>query len=572
MSLIISFLLNLFIIFSAFGIQEGIYDNLNQQGMILKLKNGKYNLWINYQGQTINIQTGDFQVKGKTIFFNPVSSQIGDLTPVEAEIIGKCKIRMGKAGIFKARNCNETIVEKNNSGSKNFPKKWKVYESKDFEIYIPVGAKVKVKDNIFNITYRNSYGVIKPSKNLQSDIQSIFYKYKPEIFLKKKDTYFLISKKNGKKIYLEIVVKRGKENIISYVKADSFSDLKAISIAISSLKVEKFKKYPELVKWMPQDNSFSIRVPKGWFVSGGTSDFGANGYLRIVLSYPENKEVGFLGYYYPFYQYMQTSYGSNGIPPMEPTDYISSVLFQELAKRFNITFENQKFTVLKVDEKISQELTRQTQQFYYQYGLNMNVQYKFVYGRGTFTENNENYEFIIEGIISYTVFPLQNVGYMYTWGASPVFIFSAKNGKINYWYYLLEKTAYSWQVNMQWLMAHIKRANIEAEQIIKHYHKMNQIIHENSEYRMNLGLQEYEEQTDFENELFFDTFHALGGEERYDNPNTGEEIDVPIGADKYLYDNYSQTWIGIKMDNPDALDIINELKNNGFVELKKHRY
>jgi hypothetical protein len=51
-----------------------------------------------------------------------------------------------------------------------------------------------------------------------------------------------------------------------------------------------------------------------------------------------------------------------------------------------------------------------------------------------------------------------------------------------------------------------------------------------------------------------------------------EEIDVPTGADKYFYDNYSETWIGIKMDNPDALDIINELKNNGFVELKKHRY
>jgi hypothetical protein len=101
---------------------------------------------------------------------------------------------------------------------------------------------------------------------------------------------------------------------------------------------------------------------------------------------------------------------------------------------------------------------------------------------------------------------------------------------------------------------------------------MTRLIRENSEYRINLGLKMHEENEKVENEIFSDIWYALGGEERYDNPSTGEVIALPVGADKYFYDNYSETWIGIKMDNPDAMDIVNELKNNGFVELKKHRY
>jgi len=94
---------------------------------------------------------------------------------------------------------------------------------------------------------------------------------------------------------------------------------------------------------------------------------------------------------------------------------------------------------------------------------------------------------------------------------------------------------------------------------------MSEMIHKNSEMRLNQGMREWEQQQNLEN-------YALGGEERYDNPITGEEIDVPTGADKYLYDNYSRMWVGINMGNSDALDIINELKNNNFVELKKHKY
>jgi len=116
------------------------------------------------------------------------------------------------------------------------------------------------------------------------------------------------------------------------------------------------------------------------------------------------------------------------------------------------------------------------------------------------------------------------------------------------------------------------KAQKEMQSTLKHYRKMSDMIHKNAEYRLNLSESTYNNISNTENEVFWDTFYALGGEERYDNPQTGEEIDVPIGADKYLYDNYSETWVGINLDQPDALDLINELKNNGFVELKKHTY
>jgi hypothetical protein len=565
-------LIYLFFVSSAFAVPNGIYNNITQKGMKLELLNGKYSLWIYYQSQIINIQSGIYSIEGNYIFFKPQESQVGDFTPVKAEIVGNCKIKMGQAGVFKLENCSEKSQKKEYSHIKNFPNNWETYKTKEFEIFIPVGAKVKLKNNLFTINYKNSYGELKISQDLDSDVQKIFNKYKPEKTLQKGNAYFSICKNKEKNLYLQIVVKKGKENLVSFVESDNFADLKALSIAISSLKVFKDRKYADLVKWIPRDNSFSIKVPKDWFSSGGTADFGVNGYLRIIVSYPQDKQTGFLGFYYPFYQYAQTSYGSNGIPPMEPKDYVSSVFFQELNQRFNINFKNLRLDTINIDENLSKKLTEQTQQFFYQHGLNTKIVYKFVYGKGSFTENGKEYELIIEGIISYTTSPLRGVGYMYIWGASPLFVFSAEKGKMDYWYPLFEKVANSWQVNMQWLRQHYKNANIEAKQIIQHYRKMTRLIRENSEYRINLGLKMHEENEKVENEIFSDIWYALGGEERYDNPSTGEVIALPVGVDKYFYDNYSETWIGIKMDNPDAMDIVNELKNNGFVELKKHRY
>ncbi len=563
-------ILSIFIFSLAFALTEGTYDNINQPGMKLQLNHGKYKLWINYNGQLINIQEGTYKIQQGTIYFNPQKSNVGDLNPIQSEIIDECSFEMGKAGIFKAENCNPQKINKKVSHLKNFPKNWKLYKTKEFEIYMPAEAKVKLKDNKFTISYKNSYGNIRVSKNPQNLIQNLISQCKPEKSVNKKDTYFFICKN---KTYLTVVLKEGNPSLVSYINARNFAHLKALSIAISSLNIyrQNANLKTKFIKWVPRDNSFSILVPEGWHVEGGTADLGVNGYLRIVQAYPNNKEVKFLGFYYPAYEYAQTNYGSQGVPPMRPEDYVQSLLFQHLAQQFKIYFENLKIEKLEVDEQVSQRITEKEIEFYRENGVNLNPQEKVFYGRGKYTQNGKHYELLIIGKINYITYPI-GIGYTYNWGPTPVFLYSIEKGKINKWYPILKKMADSWKVNYQWLQKHYQKANIEAQQILNHYRKMSRIIHENEEYRLNLRIQTSQEISNTENEIFFDTFYALGGEERYDNPQTGEEIDVPTGADKYFYDNYSETWIRIKMDNPDALDIINELKNNGFIELKKHRY
>ncbi len=566
---IFSFLSILILFFQSFAVQKGLYDNINQPGMKLELKNGNYRLWIRYQNQSIEVQAGTYQEKGKNIFFNPETSQIGDLTSTEAEIINNCEIKWGQAGVFKAVNCQKSIPKKISHLNK-FPKNWKIFKAKEYEIFAPVGSKITFKDNKLKIKFKNAYGEIFYSGNPDKDINKLLKKCNQSV-LKKDNTYFLIC---GDGSYLEIVEKKGEKSLISYVKSKTFSNLKALSIAISSFKSALAKmNMPTFKKWIPNDSSFSIEIPEGWYVTGGTADFGANGYIRIVSTQSKDGKAGLIGVYYPFYGFMQTAYGQNGIPPMEPVNYVKLRFFQDLAQLYSITFDDLVFTQLNLDEEFSKKYTQQVNNLARSMQVQgLNNQFKFVYGKAKFTKEGKSFDMVIFGFISYLVIPLQGVGSSYYWGPSPLYICFTEKGKMNNWYPVLKKISESWQVNLEWLKGHLHKAQKEMQSTLKHYRKMSDMIHKNAEYRLNLGESTYNDISNTENEVFWDTFYALGGEERYDNPQTGEEIDVPIGADKYLYDNYSETWVGINLDQPDALDLINELKNNGFIELKKHTY
>jgi hypothetical protein len=106
---------------------------------------------------------------------------------------------MGQAGVFKLENCSEKSQKKEYSHIKNFPNNWETYKTKEFEIFIPVGAKVKLKNNLFTINYKNSYGELKISQDLDSDVQKIFNKYKPEKNSAKRKCLFFNLQKQRKK-------------------------------------------------------------------------------------------------------------------------------------------------------------------------------------------------------------------------------------------------------------------------------------------------------------------------------------------------------------------------------------
>ena len=585
----------------SFALPSGTYVAVSQPGMNLELADGDYDYWIETPQNIVDLQTGSYTISGNRIHFRPTASDIGDLNPSQATIIDECSFRWGKAGVFRLKGCKATTGNKaahqrpieqakhtkpfrtSNSG---LPKSWKTYRTGLFEIYIPSDCRVKVESDrqAIALSYNNGeawLGINSPDETLLK--KKALSGCNVQDILKKSDSTIYICRPGSSVAIVQTVNRHGERALSSFVKAGDMATFKALSISISSIRAERGSTSrgnisnpvaATFTKWTPSDRSFSIDIPKGWQVSGGTADLGANGYMRIVQAIAPDKAAGIIGIYAPVYQFAQMSFGSNGIPPEDPVTYIKGRFFQDLYQNFKISFDNLRFESAFVDEEASRKLDQVNRNAAARMGIagNFNMDSKAVEARANFAYNNSPYEMLIVGAMVYYTFPAQGMGYMYNWGPAPIFLESAPKGQLSQWMSVFQRIAESWQVNWQWLSMHQKRASVDASQILKHYRKMARIIHENSERRLNQGMREWEAEEHEKTEELWDTFYALGGEERYDNPVTGEEIDVPTGADKYLYDNYSDTWVGIRKDVQGADELIRELKENGFVELRPHTH
>ena len=461
---------------------------------------------------------------------------------------------------------------------KHFPKDWRLYKGEGFEIYLPSDARLKVKNGKIALSYRHGEGGLVVTNYSHRVERSLTHQCRPKLTMEKEGTTFYLCRRG--KPYLEVVTKGSKPALVSYVRAGDFSTLKAISLALASFRPlrpggeESPQSIPRVsfVKWTPRDGSFTIVVPSGWQTTGGTADFGRNGYVRIVRTMAPDGSAGFLGVYYPFHQYAQTAYGNNGMAPMSPQAYFNGPFFNLLASNYRIYFNDLRISNISVDGPLSRQLSYQQQVQLRRGGVNAAVKIQAVMGKATFNYNGEPFEMAILGTMRYLTYPLQGMGYSYVWGPAPIYIEAARKGTLSRWFPVLKRVAESWQVNTGWLMRHQRMAAQDARRTVEHYRRMSKMIHEGYEKRSRMGMRQWESEEHERMEEFWDTYYALGGEERYDNPQTGEEVDVPIGADKYLYDSYSQSWVGVTMDQPNAQELIQNLKENGFVELKRHRH
>ncbi len=582
----------IFVLFTpVHAMTAGTYINNDQPGIKLDLtEDGDYDLWMEKGKDVIEIQLGKYTLKQNSLLLRPDQSDIGDMDPMQGKVVDECTIDIENGGIFKLENCTAGRLNKTNfpnaepgntlgrTAQTAFPKSWHIVKTRDMELYVPVDAKVKTTgDGVFVYFNNGEAGLSELDKNYLS---GLVRKCNPSQTLNKAETTFYVCGQAADARFIQIVQarkKQGTRGLFSFVKAGDLSTLKALSIAISSIRPLSKKgtrrpdmsSMPQLVTWRPSDRSFSIKVPRGWEVHGGTADFGRNGYIRIVQAISPAKEAGFVGVYYPFYEYAQTSMGISGIPPMDARTYLTQKFFTDLGSQYHITFDDLHIEHLEIDRALSQKLTRAYNSFG-NYGLSTKCE--AVDGTATYSYQGKPYEMKISGIMSYSQNPMSGFGYITTWGPGPVVLGAALKGTLQRWEPVFSRMSESWQVDMNWLTRHLHMARADAQRTLSHFSKMRRIIHENSERRMNSGLREWEQEQNERMEEFWDTYYALGGEERYDDPVTGEEVDVPIGADKYLYDHLSQSWVGVRDDNPDADEIIQHLKEDGFRELKLHTH
>jgi len=577
----------------SFALAPGLYLCVSTPGLKLDISSeGDYDLWIEKGNQIIEVQLGTYTEKNGQILFTPERSDVGDLEPIKAKIVDECTLDLENGGIFRRESCaaiarpakkqpkasnlhnsfaTDNRKKSTEKGIAHFPKKWHVVKKAGLAIYIPADAKIVVNKRGVTIQLDNARGGLIKKKNL--DISSITARCKAEKILSKNQNKIYVCSPESEYRFIQLLNVSPKDDValVAYIKANDPASMKALSIALSSARpLEKRGSKTKSLRfktWTPSDRSFTIDVPSGWEAHGGTADFGRNGYIRIIQAISPQKDAGFLGVYYPFYQYAQTAYGSNGIPPMEPENYIKTKFFKDLETNYNIIYDNLNIVNIHTDNELSKQATNAYQRVA---GPAIFKSYKAVNGKGTFTYQGNSYEMAIFGFISYLKQPMAGLGYMDIWGPEPLFVVSCLEGKLPEWKLIFEHMAESWQVNNAWLSQHLQRASMDAKRSLEHFSRMRKLIHENAEKRMNESLEEWESEEQERNEEFWDTFFALGGEERYDDPVTGEEVDVPTGADKYLYDHLSDIWVGIKMDNPDAQDIVQYLKEKGFRELRPH--
>lgn len=585
-------------IWASIGIEDGLYTIPSEKSVLLRIEKGHYHIWFQQGEQKMDIQAGRCSVEGNRILFRPDYSNLPDLGASAGEILDRCRLRW-EGDVFVNTSCHaRTVSGKQKSETKKIHKKteqpaavskkvthasassekWRAVEKGIFRLSVPSDAKVSVAKNRLRIEWRDGVAELLAGNDdfCGDPLENALEMCAPTQHLRKGETDFYLCASGAPYTYLQAVGRnRGTGMVVTYTAARNYETLKRLSLMIASVEPANrgsatwHKIDLPLHTWRPRDGSFSISVPQNWRADGGTADMGRNGYIRLVrIEDPEGKR-GVVGIYYPFYQYAQMGYTRAGAPPMEPEDYVKMRLFQDLAQ-YNILFDNLTISHFKPEEALGRQMTEQQRRFNAQMGVNVSPELKAFMADATFTKGGRPFRMVIEGTISYTTMPYNGASTV-VWGPAPILLGYAPQGELSNWYPLFKKIAVSWQTDLHWLMAHQKRAAADAASVLRHYRKMSKIIQQ-SEARMNRQLEEWEGRQHLEQEIFWDTFYALGGEERYDHPQTGEEIDVPTGADKYLYDAYSEGWVGIHMDRPDAEELVRALKEKGFVELVPHRY
>ncbi|WP_456382450.1 hypothetical protein [Hydrogenimonas sp.] len=548
----------------------------------MELAEGSYDLWSENEKEIVDIQTGSYERNGKRILFHPEFSEVGDLTPSTAYIIDTCTIEWEGRGLFRALSCPTSSSAPSLSHPSHVKKpseRWKMARMKDLKLSIPETARVDRKRKTVTIRYRKGTAKIAPTGSIPKYVAQVEWACRPDrIFADREKKSFFFLCRDGSLRQL-VFKETGRKLLVTDVEAPDFPTFKTLAIAASSLKpVDRSKTTATssftFHTWRPSDRSFVIEIPQGWQARGRTIEHGANGYIRFVEVTDPRNEVRFVGAYFPFYQFARFSYGygANGVPPMEPNPYLRTRFFRDLTEQFGIVFEDPRFEKIEIDPELSERITRSHLDLYRQYGISADIRIEIVTATGRCFRDGNRRDLLVMGALFYSRSPLQNMGVMERWGPAPLYVATTPEGEMGKYLSAIQRMADSFQVDMRWLQRHMNIAAEEARQIIEHARKMSQIIHENSEARLRESFAMHEAEEKERQEKFWDTFFALGGEERYDDPLTGEEIDLPTGADRYFFDRYSRSWVGIHDDDPDAGEIIRHLRDAGFHELKLHTH
>ena len=94
----------------SYAFVEGDYYSTSQDGMVVSMYSGDYELYINSK----LIETGKYTINGNTINFTPNWNVQGSLNPTTANITEDCTFNWGQAGIFKNSDCNSNTQTDNN--------------------------------------------------------------------------------------------------------------------------------------------------------------------------------------------------------------------------------------------------------------------------------------------------------------------------------------------------------------------------------------------------------------------------------------------------------------------------
>ncbi|WP_457603276.1 hypothetical protein [Nitratifractor sp.] len=590
--------------------------------MQLSLKDGTYRIrYEDTQGNRVVLQEGDYRIDGDRIRFIPKVDRLKEMGfqeegLEEGEIVDPCRLRWG-GDLFVKKGCDEIsdeasenensdelmeekeveVKESQVTNPKNLEtesedsskqetgvikKPWRIVRNGGFELSLPEGAELQTCHEGFELSWKGAQGAVQivPGDEVPSRLQRLLRECRPVKILARGATQIALCAQGASKRYLEIVTKKGgRGTLYSFAAANDLETLKRLSIALSSLrpvKTQEVSQSPQRVApptfiWSPSSRCYTVAAPRGWDVQGGCADLGRNGYIMLLKITDSEGKRGMLLIDYPFYQSIRMGGQNLGVAPMDCRSYFGHRLFQELASRYRIVFPGVHFDRLGSDVEMSRRLTMQTANFLRRYGIAATDQYHVCRGEGLFSLNETPLRLKVLGVLAYRSRPLYGGAAMTLWGPDPAVITYAPEREFTAWNTFFLKLAETWRPNPRWLAVHHQNAAQDAQSVLAHYQRIRQIIQEH-ETAMEQAAAEQDQEEHFENELFWDTFYALGGEDRYDDPDTGEEIDVPTGADKYLYDQYSQSWVGLHDDQPDVQELEEALREKGFRELVPHRY
>ncbi len=308
-----------FLSLNAYASVEGLYAVKGDCNIKLKLSRGTFHVWAEEDSQRLDMQIGKYKVQNKHIYFYPEINNIPDLGNSVGEITGKCTIKW-EGDVFVKRNCGsrksktakdyQATNHKSPQGSlrSSFPTKWRTYRTETLEIYVPEGAKIKTSKEGIKISFRGSIGEILVVEDTGVISARLARDCRPESVLSKGNSRFFICGDKSDFPYIQTVTKGNQEKIFSYVMAKDISSLKALSIALSSIKLKKLasvskdKKVKNLsyTLWHPRDGSFSVKVPENWEADGGTADFGRNGISESSEWYLPTRKKACLVFIIPF--------------------------------------------------------------------------------------------------------------------------------------------------------------------------------------------------------------------------------------------------------------------------------